>query len=149
MIRQGRVVRIFDDEKIAINLGSRDGLTSGTRIEIYSPQVEIEDPETGESLGTYRHLKAIARASDVAERFTIAGPYPRRERVAMRGPLAVLGQTPTQTKTVPGELPVNEFEADPLPGGNEIRLGDIVEIELEDSSPAPSVDAQEAANEGG
>ncbi len=149
MIKQGRVIRIFDDEKIAVNLGSEDGVSRGTRIAIYAPEVEISDPETGESLGMYRHLKAIARAADVAERFTVAGPYPRREEVAVRSPLSFLGPTPTRTKTVPGELPVNDMEAAPLPGGNEIRVGDIVEIEFEDPPPAPSVEVQEAANEGG
>jgi len=149
MIKQGRVIRIFDDEKIAVNLGSKDGVARGTRIEIYAPEVEIEDPETGESLGAYRHLKAVARAADVADRFTVAGPYPRREEVAVPGPLTFLGRTPTRTKSVPGELPVNDMEAAPLPGGNEIRVGDVVEIEFEEAPEVSSVEAQEAASEGG
>lgn len=149
MIKQGRVIRIFDDEKIAVNLGSADGVSKGTRISIYAPEVEIEDPETGESLGAYRHLKAAARAADVAERFTVAGPYPKREEVAVPSPLSLLGRTPTRTKTVPGELPVNDLETAPLPGGNEIRVGDIAEIEFEAPPAEASVETAETAGEGG
>jgi hypothetical protein len=147
MIKTGRVVRIFDDEKIAINLGSRDGLTRGARIAIYAPEVEIEDPDTGEVLGSYRHLKAAARAAEVAEKFTVAGPYPRKEQVSE--PSAIWAFRQTRTKTVPGELPINEMEASPLPGGDEIRVGDIVEVEFDDSPPPAPTEAQEAADLGG
>jgi hypothetical protein len=151
MIKQGRVIRIFDDEKIAINLGSEDGVAKGTRIAIYAPEVEIDDPETGESLGVYRHLKAVARAATVSDRFTVAGPYPRREEVAVPNPMNFIGigRTPTRTKTVPGDLPVNDMEAAPLPGGDEIRIGDLVEIEFEDARESSTIEAQEAASEGG
>ena len=149
MIKEGRVIRIFDDEKIAINLGDRDGLTRGTRIAIYAPEVEIEDPDTGEPLGTYRHLKAVARTATVEERFAIAGPYPRREVEPSRSPAYLLPPR-RRTKTVRGELPINEEDAAPLPSGNEIRVGDPVEFELEeDASTGPSPEAQEAASEGG
>lgn len=139
MIKEGRVIRIFDDEKIAIDLGLKDGLTKGIRIAIYAKEIDIEDPESGESLGTYQHLKANARATVVAEKFTVAGPYPRREEVAVASsPAWLLGRTPTTTKTLPGELPINETEADPLPSGNEIRVGDPVFVEVEDSADADS-----------
>lgn len=148
MIKQGRVIRIFDDEKIAINLGDRDGLTSGTRLAIYAPEVEIEDPETQESLGTYRHLKAVARSLTVEERFTIAGPYPRRERQQSSPSRPYLFPNRGRLKTIPGELPISEDDAHPLPSGNEIRIGDPVEFELEDPAAESGSEAQGVARDG-
>lgn len=148
----GRVVRIFDEEKIAINLGSEQGVERGKNVAIYAPSVEIEDPSTNEDLGEYRHLKDVAKVIAVSERFSIVGPHSRKEETVAAGSMSALGlwgRTPTVTKTVPGQLSISDTEAEPIPTGDEIRVGDTVEIEVDDPPTQPSVDAQGAASEGG
>jgi hypothetical protein len=146
----GQVVRIFDEEKIAINLGSDQGVTRGKNVAIYAPTVEIEDPETQEQLGVYRHRKDVAKVVAVSSRFSIIGPHSRKEETVAPGGISALGlwKTPTVTKTVPGHLPINETEAKPIPTGDEIRVGDTVEIEVDDPAPEASQVDQGAGAEG-
>ena len=138
MIKTGRVVRIFDDEKLAINLGRQDGVQPGKSVSIFAPPVEIEDPETKEQLGVYRHRKATAKVITVGDRFSIVGPFPRREESVPAGAQLGLGlgmwRTPTVTKQVRGHLPIDDYEAKPVPTGSEIRVGDAVEITVDDAS---------------
>jgi hypothetical protein len=147
----GRVIRIFDEEKIAINLGSAQGVKRGKNVAIYAPTIEIEDPSTNENLGEYRHLKDVARVISVSARFSIVGPHSKKEETVAPGSYSALGgfwgRTPTVTKTVPGHLDVNDAEAKPIPTGDEIRVGDTVEIEVDDPPAQASSEAQEAAPE--
>jgi hypothetical protein len=148
----GRVVRIFDEEKIAINLGSDQGVKKGKNAAIYAPTVEIEDPTTNETLGEYRHLKVVAKIIAVSSRFSIIGPHSRKEETVAPGSFSAFGgflRTPTITKTVPGHLEINESEAKPIPTGDEIRVGDTVEVEVDDPTPPPSSEAQGTASEDG
>jgi hypothetical protein len=135
MIVKGRVVRIFDDEKVAVNLGRKDGVVSGKRVWFFAPPTDIEDPETEEILGTYRHLKATGKVASVAEKFSVVVPYAREEETVPAGAqLGIFGsmRTPTVKRRVPGHLPVNDLQADPVPGGDGIGVGDEVELEIED-----------------
>ncbi len=134
MNKWGRIVRIFDDEKVAVNLGSQDGVDWGAKCFIYAEPVEIEDPESNESLGSYRHLKARARVTSVAENFCIVGPLPRQEQVTESpGSIRWFAQR-QRTETTPGEFPINEFQAEPIPSGNQIAVGDTAIVLVPDDS---------------
>lgn len=149
MIVSGRVVRIFDDEKIAINLGTQEGLKKGQRVFIYAPEIDIHDPETGENLGAYRHLKVSARVDRLSKRFSIVGPYP--ERVPTIPPASRflgVGVGGSASRSTPGELPINSMDAEPIPTGNEIRVGDTVIAEIEaDEAPASAEAGAETKTE--
>lgn len=149
MIIKGRVVRIFDDEKVAINLGREHGLGRGKRIWFRAPPTEIEDPETEELLGTYSHLKATGKVLAVAEKFAIVGPLPRREETVPLGArFGGLGgwNTPTVTKELPGSFPVKELQADPIPGGSDIGVGDSVEAEVDGEAESREAEPSNGAS---
>lgn len=129
-----RVIRIFDRRRLAVNLGTNDGVQRKDKLLIYTPDSDIVDPESGESLGTYRRLKATVFVSEVFERFCIAMPPQKREQVALPSPpnvqLPGLFGPRTETRLVPGQLEVSDSQIEPLPTGGSVQVGDMVEREL-------------------
>src|SRR4051812_13058310 len=71
---EARVIRIVDNKRIILNVGTDDGVARGDQFAIYTPVERIVDPQTGEELGGYRHRKATIEADFVASRYTIATP---------------------------------------------------------------------------
>ena len=67
---QGKVVRIFSDTQLAINVGSQAGVTKGTRFTIHSRPTEINDID-GTGLGSVWFTKGRVIATFVSERFSI------------------------------------------------------------------------------
>jgi hypothetical protein len=127
-----QVIRIFDRRRVAVNLGTADGLKKDERLRIYTPESEVVDPATGESLGSYRLLKATVYAREVFEKFCVAYPPQRREEIPipMASQIAGIGGIfgpRAETKLVPGELEVSNSQLEPLPSGSAIAVGDLVE----------------------
>jgi len=150
LIKTGRVIRIFDDENLVVNLGASDGVTKGATLSIFAPPVEIKDPETDEDLGTYHHPKSNVRVERVSEKFCVAGPFPVRRQVKKpTGPATLFQQFQTEYRTDPGELDIEEDEADPLPSGTAIRVGDPVYLTLPDEEDATDDASSGAASESG
>jgi hypothetical protein len=149
LIKSGRVIRIFDDENLVVNLGTSDGVTKGATLSIFAPPVEIKDPETDEDLGTYHHPKANVRAERVSEKFCVAGPFPVSRQVKKpTGPSTLFQQFQTEYRTEPGELEIEEAEANPLPSGTAIRVGDPVYITLPDEEDKPEDASSSTASQG-
>ena len=129
-----RVIRIFDRRRIAINIGAADGVKPEEKLLIYTPDDDIVDPQTGQSLGTYRRLKATVYVKEVFENFCVASPPQRREEVPIPTPpesgiSGIFAPRRTETRLVPGQLNVANSELDPLPSGDQVHVGDIVERE--------------------
>jgi hypothetical protein len=125
-----RVVRIFDRRRLAINLGTADGVQLKEKLLIYTPEADIVDPESGESLGVYRRLKATVFVAEVFEKFCVARPPQEREEVAIPSAsdtIYSMFSKRTTTRLVPGQLDVANNEVEPLPTGHEIHVGDFVE----------------------
>lgn len=139
-MRAGRVVRIFDEHRLAIDLGSEDGVQRRMRFGIYTPSDPVVDPETGEELGAYRRRKALVFADEVFERFAVVVPPTIRRRVstpvereAARSPLtSMLGGVRPEYTEEPGSLDVDDFSTKPLPTGSQISVGDLVEVDPRD-----------------
>src|SRR5215207_8426138 len=122
----GRIIRIFNEHRVVINLGSDHGVEGGMSFDILTPPDEIQDPETGETLGSYSRRKAEVAAVEVFPRFTVAVPPPQRERLEERDPLR-FGLSSRRYRSVPGRLNIEHGQAHPLPTGDEVRLGDIAQ----------------------
>jgi hypothetical protein len=146
LTKTGRVIRIFDDENLVVNLGTEDGVEDGMKLSVYAPPVEITDPETNEDLGKYHHLKAKVRVKNADSRFSIVGPLPVRTEV--KKPVApafgLFQQFQTEYKTEPGELYVDESEADPLPSSAAIRVGDPVYAFFPDPKPVEEASSSDS-----
>ena len=82
---RGKVARVLNTREVAINKGADDGVEIGMIFKILSPKVsEIEDPDTGELLGSVDLVKTRVKVTIVQERIAVASTY-RSHRVNVGG----------------------------------------------------------------
>jgi hypothetical protein len=73
---QGLVAGVITERELAINIGSNDGVTNGMKFRITSnTPSKIEDPNTGETLGSITRDKVRVKAVTVEERYSICRTY--------------------------------------------------------------------------
>jgi len=135
----GHVIRIFDKQRVVIDLGEHDGVVRGTEFDLYSPPTTITGLDD-ENLGEYRLLKATVRAVEVHERFTVASPPSRRERIAEntrsgQDPFSLF--RPARYRSVPGELAVDRQNVEPLETGSLVAVGDLAVARVPPPEPSP------------
>jgi hypothetical protein len=75
----GKVIRIFNETTLLVNVGRRDGLTIGDRVVVLEKGEEVKDPDSGESMGELELVKAELRATDVQERMSIVKSLVKRD----------------------------------------------------------------------
>lgn len=136
---EGKVAAIVNSRELAINRGRDHGVTEGMRFEVMeTPDTQIIDPETHESLGTIELVKIRVRVTVVEARFSIAETYE-----TIGGGLtpifaysALLGTTP-RLRT----LNTDDALVKPLAeGGSFVKRGDIVrQIEEADEDSSGGV----------
>ena len=82
---RGKVARVLNSREVAINKGSDDGVKIGMIFKILSTKgSEIEDPDTGEPLGSVDLVKTSVKVTMVHERIAVASTY-RSHRVNVGG----------------------------------------------------------------
>ena len=82
---RGKVARILNSREMAINVGSRRGVTVGMRFEVMDPKGEdVRDPDTEEVLGSLERPKVRVEISKVQERLSVASTY-KKETVNVGG----------------------------------------------------------------
>jgi hypothetical protein len=128
-----RVIRIFDEHRLVINVGSDDGVERGQPFGIYSDYDDIIDPTTNESLGSYRKLKATVLAAEVYPKFTVAVTQTKTERVEEEPVTGVLGmmygaRTRTTTRRYAEDLPVETGDLRPISNEEHVKVGDVAEL---------------------
>lgn len=74
-IIEGKVAKIIDLYTIVINKGSEHGVEEDMRFVIYEIGEEINDPDSGESLGKLEYIKAKVKVTHVIDKFSIAECY--------------------------------------------------------------------------
>ncbi|MFU2209827.1 hypothetical protein [Solidesulfovibrio sp. C21] len=67
----GRVVRIINNKKLAINKGYRDGVQLGHRFLIYELTEDIQDFDSKESLGSLEIAKGTGTVINVQEKLSL------------------------------------------------------------------------------
>ncbi len=73
---RGKVAKILTDRMLIINRGEADGVKAGMRFAVLDPRTDdIQDPDTGESLGSIPLVKVRVEAYRVGDRATIARTY--------------------------------------------------------------------------
>ncbi len=65
-----RVAKVIDSYKLIINKGVSDGIQLGQRLLVYSMGEEINDPETGISLGKLEIVKGTGIVTHVQEKIS-------------------------------------------------------------------------------
>jgi hypothetical protein len=73
---RGAVAALVNERELVINRGSDHGVTRGMKFRVLtSNDVEVSDPETGESLGNIIRVKVRVQAASVQEKMTICRTY--------------------------------------------------------------------------
>lgn len=54
--KQAKVAKVLTQYKVILNVGARDGINVGDDFIIYRIGDEVQDPDTGESLGVYEEI---------------------------------------------------------------------------------------------
>lgn len=124
----GKVIKIFSETSLLVNLGKNDGVKRGDRFAVIERGGEEKDPDSGESLGELELVKAELIAVDVQERMSIL----QTESLGadtMSVPLSTLmvresiksDRDQTKMPVAPGEITGN-------PSLSPVRAGDIVRL---------------------
>lgn len=69
----GKVLKVFDESTLLVNLGRKEGVRRGNTIVVIEKGGDVKDPDTGESLGELELIKAELVVLDVQERMSVAG----------------------------------------------------------------------------
>ena len=73
---RGKVARVLNSREVALNKGSNDGITIGMIFKILRPTGSaIEDPDTGEMLGSVESTKTRVKVTAVQDRVSVASTY--------------------------------------------------------------------------
>ena len=82
---RGKVAKILNLRDVALNIGQKQGVELGMLFDILSTKgLDIEDPDTGEDLGSIELPKARVKISRVYDKVSVATTY-RTERVNVGG----------------------------------------------------------------
>jgi hypothetical protein len=129
---EGRVARILTDEGIVINRGSDHGVREGKRFVVFTELDEVEDPESGDSLGKLELVKARIVASHVQERMAVCTAEPPARPAEAEDPMhhtlssEMVAVSMLAGRREPGKLPVDRSAATGLPRAGPISVGDRV-----------------------
>jgi hypothetical protein len=76
---EGAVAKILTARELVINRGSKDGVRKGMRFQVLDPKAEnVEDPESGEILGSIERPKVDVQVTMVEEHIAIAKTFHAR-----------------------------------------------------------------------
>ena len=118
--KQIKVARIIDEYSVVINAGQNDGVSDNDLFEILGKGTEINDPDTGESLGMLDFVKARVVANSVLPKMSICQSQDYFSAIVAGISATMIGK--------PAELNVDEED---ISGGygdadKTIRVGDLV-----------------------
>jgi hypothetical protein len=132
MLIEGKIAKIIDSATVVINRGSETGVENGMKFIIYQKGEEIFDPDTGESLGFFEHIKAKIKVIQVNEKFSTARSAEteiiNEEPNLYVGLYGQLDFLRTKTHTIIKKLPLDDSTISELkePIVDTVQIGDLV-----------------------
>lgn len=66
-----RIIKIIDENRVVVNAGTNDGISTKSLLEIFVPGENVIDPETGENLGSLDYIKARLEVITVMPRMCV------------------------------------------------------------------------------
>ena len=125
---EGLVATIIDTRRLALNIGSKQGVKKGMVFEIYSKQtITIKDPETNDVLGDVDIPKTQVQITDVKEGFSVAQTF-KKKNVNVGGVIDVFSSSrllspPKYVEKY--ETLANDEDIKPLsPEDSKVQVGD-------------------------
>jgi len=92
---RGNIIRIFDPQRLLLNLGMLHGVKLGDRFYVYEEGEEIFNPANGENLGRLELVKAELEAVLVQEKISLLMPLRKAQYEQTPVLSAVLARTYT------------------------------------------------------
>jgi hypothetical protein len=71
MVTYGKVLKIFDEVSLLVDLGSEQGVKKGDRFVVIEKGGDVVDPDSNKSLGEMELVKAELLAVDVMEHMSV------------------------------------------------------------------------------
>ena len=72
---RGKIARVLNAQEIALNVGTAKGVTVGMAFDVMGTSEDINDPDTGEALGTIERPKARVEITHTQEKLSVARTY--------------------------------------------------------------------------
>lgn len=123
-ILRGKILKILDQYRVVINLGSEHGVNEGMEFIIYEEGEMIKDPETSEDIEKLEIVKGKVRATTIQQKISIAESFEIVKR--FYSPMKVITDLYTTEERVVRErkrLIEEEIEAPETPP---VKVGDLV-----------------------
>jgi hypothetical protein len=120
----GRVARILNEHELIINRGRQDGVTLGMRFAVLADEtLDVTDPDTGQSLGTWDRPKVHVVVTEVQDKFAVCETY---EVVERAGQIVSPADFFRPIRVFPGTLRAGQTVR-PLPENESlVKIGDRV-----------------------
>lgn len=121
-----RVVRVLNARELVVSGGEQAGLGIDDVLRVLGEPFQLEDPVTGEDLGSLRTTKALVRVYDVAPRYALARTFRSRQVRVSGSPMGALDlfsppKYETRTETLERD------RSSDLTGDGAVQVGDLVE----------------------
>ncbi|MCK4236689.1 MAG: hypothetical protein KAX38_06195 [Candidatus Krumholzibacteria bacterium] len=126
MALYGKVIKIFDENSLLVNLGEKDGLKRGDRLVVIEKGGEVKDPDSNESLGEIELIKAELTAADVQEKLTILRTEPGRDSSRNLPLSARMVQDSVKADFAQCRMSVAPGEMSGIPTPTPVKAGDLV-----------------------
>ena len=75
MAIEGKVARLLNERDLAINRGANAGVKEGMKFKVVEGLMPVEDPDSGEELGSLNREKIRVKVVEVQPKFCIAKTY--------------------------------------------------------------------------
>ena len=126
MALYGKVIRIFDETTLLVNIGSKDGMKRGDNVFVVEAGEEITDPDTGESLGDLEMVKAELTAVDIQERMSVLKTISVEAHEANLPLSARMARDSVRREGERQKMAVVHGEMSGVPSPAPVRIGDTV-----------------------
>lgn len=118
---KGRIVRIVSPRTVIVDIGTKNGVSTGSNLVVYEEGQEIAGLD-GKSLGKMEYVKANLRVIHAQENFSLAETVDTEDVTSISGSIA-------SSLTIRKRLPVSEKEIEPLVDYDKtVKKGDLVKV---------------------
>jgi hypothetical protein len=124
----GKVLKLFDETSVLVNLGKTDGLKRGDKLVIVEEGEEITDLESGESLGHLELVKAELTAVDVQERMSVLKTEPGKDSAEGMPLSSRMVRDSVGGSAGWAKMTVTSGELSGIPSTSPVKKGDIVRV---------------------
>ena len=139
---RGKIARVFSAQEVALNVGTAKGVTVGMCFDVMDAGEDINDPDTGEVLGSIERPKVRVEITHAQEKLSVAKTHQRffvyidesaQLRIPAFGPVARALMPPSWVKKYEGLQKIEGTSNTPNKENNHLQIGDPVVQVIEET----------------